>query len=59
PLCVPQSFLRRQHLAALNWFRDNAGRNVSWPEIKAQAALRTRLVTQEKGIYKPHYMEAF
>jgi len=40
-----------EHTAALNWFRDNAGRTVSWPEIQAQAELRTRLVTQAKGIY--------
>ncbi|MBW9117181.1 HNH endonuclease [Rhizobium cauense] len=46
-----------EHTAALNWFRDNTGRTVTWSEIQAQAELRTRLVTQAKGIYKPHYME--
>jgi putative restriction endonuclease len=44
-----------EHAEALRWFRDHAGQTVGWQEIKDHADLGARLVTQAKGIYKPHY----
>lgn len=46
-----------EHTSALSWFRANTGRTVRWSEMQAQAELGARLITQAKGIYKPHYME--
>ncbi len=46
-----------EHAIALNWFREQAGKTVTWSEIQAYADKGARLVTQAKGIYKPHYME--
>ena len=46
-----------EHAEALRWFRDHAGQTVGWREIKDHADLGARLVTQAKGIYKPHYTD--
>jgi hypothetical protein len=46
-----------EHAKALRWFLDQTGRTVSWSDIQAYAEKGARLVTQAKGIYKPHYME--
>jgi putative restriction endonuclease len=46
-----------EHAIALRWFHDQTGRTVSWSDIQAYAEKGARLVTQAKGIYKPHYME--
>ena len=46
-----------EHAEALRWFRDHAGQTVGWREIKDHANLGARLVTQAKGIYKPHYTD--
>jgi hypothetical protein len=46
-----------EHAEALRWFKDHAGHTVSWQEIKDHADHGPRLVTQAKGIYKPHYTD--
>lgn len=44
-----------EHSKARDWFKNNAGRILSWKEIYAQgnAEHNNRLVSQAKGIYKP------
>jgi putative restriction endonuclease len=44
-----------EHADALHWFSDHTGQTVGWDEIKDHADQGARLVTQAKGIYKPHY----
>jgi hypothetical protein len=46
-----------EHLLALQWFQRQAGKIVSWAEITDHADSGARLVTQAKGIYKPHYTD--
>ncbi|MGO4438566.1 HNH endonuclease [Rhizobium sp. RAF56] len=46
-----------EHRIALDWFRKNAGRAVSWAEMQAYADTGARLVNQAKGIYKPAYTD--
>lgn len=46
-----------EHAIALRWFREQAGKIVSWSDIQEYSNSSARLVNQAKGIYKPHYME--
>lgn len=46
-----------EHAIALKWFGDHAGEVVPWSAIQDHTAHRARLVTQAKGIYKPHYTD--
>lgn len=45
------------HLEALHWFNDHAGKTVPWSELKSHAAEGARLFTAAKGIYKPAYTD--
>jgi putative restriction endonuclease len=46
---------RGEHFEALTWFHRQAGKRISWTEIKAHVDQGARLVNQAKGIYKPAY----
>jgi putative restriction endonuclease len=46
-----------EHAVALEWFKEHTGKAVTWAEIKDHADKGARLVTQAKGIYKPHYTQ--
>lgn len=56
-LSVALAKVEGEHATALRWFLENAGRTVSWFAITANANDGARLVTQAKGIYKPHYTD--
>jgi hypothetical protein len=47
-----------EHAIALDWFKQHAGQTITWTKIKDHADLGARLVTQAKGIYKPHYTDS-
>lgn len=51
------STISDQHRKALDWYANNAGRTISWRDIKLQADDDNRLATLAKGIYKPAYTD--
>jgi putative restriction endonuclease len=46
-----------EHAVALQWFQENKGKALAWSQIKDRPDGGTRLVTQAKEVYKPHYGE--
>ena len=46
-----------EHAIALKWFRDHTDELVSWSALQDHIAHGARLVTQAKGLYKPHYTD--